>query len=167
MNIILCGFMGSGKSTVGKKLAKSIGYTFIDLDDYIEKQRNMSITDIFSKYGEENFRESETQSVKDISKLTNQVISLGGGTVLNPLNVEILKQYGKIFLLNVSPECVYERLKYDNKRPLLQTDDKLKKITELLEKRMPIYKQSADFIIETDNKSAEDVAKAIIEKINF
>lgn len=168
MNIILCGFMGSGKSTIGKLLARQLNAEFIDLDDYIVEKRGMTISDIFSKYGEENFRKSETQAAKNISKLDNLIVSLGGGTVVNPKNAEILKTSGKIILLYISPETVYQRLKNDKSRPLLQTKDKLKAITDMLEKRMPYYDAAADYKVNVDGKTKEEVLKEILKIIeNF
>ena len=163
MNIILCGFMGSGKSTIGRLLAEKLGRKFIDLDDYIVEKRGMSINDIFKKYGEENFRKSETQAAKNISKLENYVVSLGGGTVINPKNAEILKTGGKKILLNISPETVYERIKHDTSRPLLQTDDKIGAITNLLNSRLPFYNAAADFTITVDGKEKHEVMEEIIK----
>lgn len=167
MNIILCGFMGSGKSTIGKILAKRLNVGFIDLDHYITQKRGMSIPYIFEKFGEENFRKSETQAAKNISLLDNHIIALGGGTVVNPENAEILKQSGKIIMLDISAETVLSRLKNDKSRPLLNTDDKLATIKSMLNKRLPFYKNAADYIIKVDNKSSNEIADEIIKLINF
>ena len=163
MNIILCGFMGAGKSTIGKLLAEKLNRNFIDLDDYIVQKRGMSINEIFKKYGEENFRKSETQSVKNISLLDNHIIALGGGTVINPKNAQILKTSGKIIMLDVSPETVYKRLKNDKSRPLLQTDDKLKAITDMMNSRFPYYNDAADCKIVVDGKSKDEIIEEIIK----
>lgn len=163
MNIILCGFMGSGKSTIGRLLAKKLNRNFIDLDDYIVEKRGMAVSEIFKKYGEENFRKSETQSVKNISRLDNYIVSLGGGTVINPKNVEILKTSGKIIMLDISPETVYERLKNDTSRPLLQVEDKLKAISDMLNSRLPYYNAAADFKICVDNKKKEEISEEIMK----
>ena len=165
MNIILCGFMGSGKSTIGKLLAKKLDRKFIDLDDYIVQKRGMSINQIFKKYGEANFRKSETQSAKNLSLLDNHVIALGGGTVVNPKNAEILKTIGKIIMLDILPETVYERLKNDKSRPLLQTDDKLKAITDMMNSRLPYYSNAADYKISVDGKSKEKIIEEILKII--
>ena len=165
MNIILCGFMGSGKSTIGKLLADRLNRNFIDLDDYIVQKRGMSINEIFKKYGEENFRKSETQSAKNISLLDNHIIALGGGTVVNPKNAEILKTSGKIIMLDISPENVYQRLKNDKSRPLLQTDDKLKAITDMMNSRLPYYNNAADYKISVDGKCKEKIIEEIINII--
>ena len=165
MNIILCGFMGSGKSTIGKMLAKKLDRKFIDLDDYIVEKRGMSINEIFKKYGEANFRKSETQSAKNISLLDNHVVALGGGTVVNPENAEILKTSGKIIMLDISPETVYKRLKNDKSRPLLQTEDKLKAITDMMNSRLPYYNNATDYKICVDGKSKEQIIEEIIKII--
>ena len=165
MNIILCGFMGSGKSTIGKLLAKKLNRNFIDLDDYIVEKRKMKISEIFEKFGEENFRKSETQAVKNVSKLENHIISLGGGTVINHNNVEILKSSGKIIMLDIEPEEVYKRLKNDKSRPLLQTEDKLKAINDMMNKRLPYYNDAADIKIIVNGKQKEEVLEEILKII--
>lgn len=165
MNIILCGFMGSGKSTIGKLLAKKLNRNFIDLDDYIVEKRKMKISEIFEKFGEENFRKSETQAVKNVSKLENHIISLGGGTVINHNNVEILKSSGKIIMLDIEPEEVYKRLKNDKSRPLLQTEDKLKAIKEMMNKRLPYYNDAADIKITVNGKQKQEVLEEILKII--
>ena len=161
MNIILCGFMGCGKSTIGKFLAKKNNLKFIDSDEYIVETQKMSISDIFKSFGEEKFREIETLAIKDISAFNNYIVALGGGAVLNPLNAEILKNSGKIFFLNASANEVYKRLKNDTSRPLLQTEDKLTAITELLQKRLPLYINAADYIIDVNNKKIEEIVEEI------
>ena len=165
MNIILCGFMGCGKSTVGKSLSQKLGYDFIDLDEFIENLQKMTISNIFEKYGESGFRKLETEAISEITKSKNCVISLGGGAVLNPENVDIIKSNGKLFFLNISANEVYNRLKDDTSRPLLQTDDKLTAITTLLSKRLPIYESVADVKIDVDSKNTEDIVKEIVKNI--
>lgn len=166
MNIILCGFMGSGKTTIGKALSKRLNMRFIDLDDYIVEKRKMDIQYIFKMYGEENFRKSETQAAKNISKMDNCIISLGGGTVINQKNVEILKTNGVIVFLNISANEVYKRLKHNNSRPLLQTNDKLTKIKEMLSSRMPYYQKAADFTVNADNCTPAEATKKVLEILN-
>ena len=162
MNIILCGFMGCGKSTISKALAKKTQYNFIDLDEYIESKEKKSITNIFEEHGEKTFRKLETNAIKEIIKKDNYIISLGGGAVLNPENVEILKSNGKLFFLNISAQEVYNRLKDDTTRPLLQTDDKLSVIKNLLSQRLPVYNNVADYIIDVDGKDTNKIVKEII-----
>lgn len=157
-NIVLCGFMGCGKSTVGRNIAAKLNIPFIDSDDYIENKFNMKISGIFEKYGESYFREIEKESIAELSKMSNVVISTGGGVVLNSENVKALKNTGYIFYIEVTPQTVLDRLKDDTTRPLLQSENKLKAITDLLEKRSPIYKNAADFTVD-GNLSPECVSK--------
>lgn len=163
MNIILCGFMGCGKSTVGKAIANKINYNFIDSDEYIEHQENMSISEIFEKFGEDYFRNKETATISNISKLDHCVVSLGGGAVLNKENANIIKTSGKLFFLNISAQEVYNRLKDDTSRPLLQTDDKLSSISSLLTKRLPIYNEVADVRIDVDGKTVDELSEEILK----
>ena len=138
-NIILCGFMGSGKSTVGLLLAKKLGMSFIDLDTYIEKKEGMTVSKIFEKYGEPYFRNAEKNGL---------VIAAGGGTLVDKENADTFRTSGKIVLLDLPVEVIAERLKGDNSRPLLQRPDKDKAMRELYEKRMPLYKSAADITVD-------------------
>ncbi len=165
MNIILCGFMGCGKSTIGKSLAKKLNYNFIDSDEYIERVQNASITEIFNKFNEETFRKLETEAIKEIIKKDNCIISLGGGAVLNPENVKIIKSNGNIFFLNISAQEVYKRLDNDTSRPLLQTKDKFITISTLLQQRLPIYNSVSDYKIDVDGKNVDQIVKEIINFI--
>ncbi|MFH1563907.1 MAG: shikimate kinase [Nitrospirota bacterium] len=163
-NIILLGFMGSGKTTVGKLLAEKSHKDFVDLDDWIEKKAEMTINEIFDKNGEAYFRELEKKIVEKAGNiLTNTVISTGGGVILREKNVENLHQTGVLIWLKVSPEKVYERTKNAIYRPLLNCPDPLEKIKELLSFRTPYYTKSADYIIDTSNLTVEDVVTKIIE----
>lgn len=146
-NIILCGFMGCGKSTVGALLSKKLGMSFIDLDTYIEKKEGMSVSKIFDTHGEAYFRKLEREAAAELAKKNGLIIAAGGGTLVYKENVETFKTSGKIILLDVPAEVIMERLKGDTTRPLLQCDDKNKKIRELYEKRMPLYKQAADIAV--------------------
>ena len=149
-NLILCGFMGSGKSTVGKLLAEKLGTKFVDTDIYIEQLEGMTIPQIFEKHGEEYFRTKEREVCKELSQLKRTVISTGGGTLLNDENMKIMKQNGVIFLLNVSSRTVLTRLRADNTRPLLQRDDKEKAVKMLLSSRTPLYNRAADYVIDAE-----------------
>lgn len=160
-NIILCGFMGSGKTTIGKLLANKNSVEFIDTDAYIEKREGRSITNIFENDGESYFRCLENSLCKELSKKDNLVISVGGGTLQNDENVSFLKKNGYIFLLDVSADIIYERIKDDTSRPLLQKADKKSALTELYERRLPVYKSVSDFIIDADCTPAEAVERII------
>ena len=164
MNIILCGFMGSGKTTVADFLGTLTGKKVIDTDKYIENMENRTISEIFSLNGESFFRALETKAAFEISKLDNLIVATGGGMVLNPKNIEILKTSGKIVFLNVTVETILERLKNDTTRPLLQRQDKEKAVAELLASRLPLYNSSADIIVD-GNGNADDIAKEILLNI--
>lgn len=161
-NIVLIGFMGTGKSTIGKELSKQLTMDFIDIDEEIEKKENMAIREIFNKYGEQHFREIENNMVKLISKVENTVISCGGGVVLNPDNIEFLKNNGKIILLEASSEEILQRIKEDSNRPLLKGNMSLDHINEILEKRHLLYKNAADTVINTDKKEIKEICSEII-----
>lgn len=162
-NIILIGFMGCGKSTVGKVLAKKMRYTFLDTDQLIENQQRMSISKIFERKGEGWFRKIETDTVKDMMKNTHKtIISTGGGLPLDEKNSEMLKSLGFVVYLNVKRETVLKRLKGDNKRPLLTGDNVEKKVEQLISYRDPIYQIGAHLEIHTDNMSVDKVAEEII-----
>lgn len=163
MNIILCGFMGCGKSTIGKIVAKKTEREFVDLDNYIVDKQGMSINDIFKAKGEEYFRLAETDAIRELIEKDGLVLALGGGAVLKSENVSLLKSNGKIILLNVSAQTVYNRLKDDTTRPLLNTDDKLGEITRRLNDRNPVYTSAADEIIDANSADKEYIATEIIE----
>ena len=158
-NIILCGFMGSGKSSVGKSLAKMLDMRFIDVDEYIESNNKMPISSIFEKFGEKYFREQEKEASEFLGRLENTVISCGGGTVLNENNAKLLKKNGFLFYLSVSKETVIKRLAGDNTRPLLLNKGS-NEIFSLLESRAPVYKKVSDFTVNAD-ASVFDVALQI------
>lgn len=162
-NIILIGFMGSGKSTFGKWIAKHKDMEFIDTDDYIESKENMSINEIFETKGEEYFRELETSVVKELqAKLTNCVISVGGGLVVKPENQKLLANMGKVVYLE-TPKCeLIKRLSSSNNRPLLKDVNLSDRIDELMEKREEIYKKAATVKVDTANRDFEDMYKDII-----
>lgn len=165
MNIVLVGFMGSGKSAVGKILAGRLNMRFIDLDSEIEKDLGLTITEIFKKNGEEYFRSVETRIIRLFSLLDNQVIATGGGVVLKDENITELKRTGCIFYLSATPETVYRRIKEEVHRPLLagkKGDEALSEIKKILSFRREMYEKSGTEI-KTDGQSSEEVA-AEIEK---
>ena len=150
-NIILCGFMGCGKSTVGALFAKKNGMAFVDLDSYIEKQQNKTISDIFAESGEAYFRELEKQAAKELSEKNGLVVAAGGGTLTFPENVETFRKNGKIVLLDIPIETVAKRLENDTTRPLLNRPDKDKAMKKLYDKRLPLYRAAADIIVNGDD----------------
>lgn len=163
MNIFLCGFMGSGKTTVGKALSTDLNMDFIDLDKLIEIENNESINEIFKNKGEGFFRNLETEALKNVCKNDNQVVSLGGGAVLKQENVDIIKANGTLIFLEVEAKTVLKRLKNDTSRPLLNVDNKEAVIEKMLQERTPIYKNNADFTVNA-NKNSKNTA-SFIKKI--
>jgi len=163
-NIVLIGFMGSGKTVVSKVLSKKLKMKIKDTDELIEKTTKLKIKEIFAKYGEEYFREIEKKVVSNVSKRKNIIISTGGGIVKNELNIKNLKKNGIIVYLKNSFLTSVKRLKNKKDRPLFDHQN-LKNTKKLFNLRQKLYKNAADIIIKTDNKSIKEVAKEIIEKI--
>jgi len=168
-NIILEGFMGSGKSTVSEIISDKLDLELIDTDEAIEEAEGRKISDIFEQDGEEAFRDMETELVEMMvsDHMRETVISLGGGLPVREQNRELLKKAGKVVYLRTSPEAVYDRLKGDDTRPLLKSEDPLARIKELQDKRGKIYEEAADIIIDTDGKTPLEVADEIISSIGF
>lgn len=162
-NIVLTGFMGVGKNTIGKKLAKELGSKFVNTDDIIEKEEGITITQIFKKFGEKHFRELEKEVVKKVAQGKDQVISTGGGVVLDRENISNLKKNGVIIYLWASPEVIRERMKKETHRPLLEGVNREKRIEELLDYRKPFYKKSADYIVDTSHLSVEEAVEKILK----
>ncbi len=162
-NIILTGFMGSGKTAVGKELSHLLGWRIIDVDDEIVNEQNMTINEIFGKIGEPAFRDIETAMIRKVARNRNVIISTGGGAVLRQENMDILRDGGIIVCLWASPDTIFKRTKNDNRRPLLQVDDPLRKIRELLEHRRPFY-EKADLMINTEKKTPLQIAEEILEE---
>lgn len=161
--IVLIGFMGCGKSTIGKQLAEAFGYEFLDMDELIEKHEGTTISEIFATKGEAYFRNLETQAISgQLSDLRNKIISTGGGMPISPANHRPLKECGKVVYLKVSPETVLERLKHDTTRPLLQREDKEEAVRSLMAEREPVYTRLADVTIVTDGKSVERIVEEIL-----
>ena len=155
-NIVLVGFMGTGKTRIAKKVSESLGMKYISTDNMIEEKEKTSISDIFSEKGEGYFRKLEKEVIKDVSNMENIVIDAGGGVVIDPENVKNLKEKGIVICLWADPEVVLERTKKYTHRPLLNVSDPLEKIKELLEVRKPFYER-ADYHINTSKMSLEDV----------
>lgn len=166
MNIILIGFMGCGKSTIGIKLSYRMKQPYIDTDKYIEKNENCTIAELFEKVGEPGFRDIETETIKALvdSKLSNHVLSTGGGLPIREENAAILKKLGVVVWLRIKPETVYERLKNDNTRPLLQAQDPMKRICELMDMRAEAYERCSDVIVDVDGKTVERIMDEVFTK---
>ena len=163
-NIVLAGFMGTGKTFTGRALANRLGTKFIDTDTLIEKEAGITIPEIFKKFGEPHFRKLEREIVKRVSEENGAVIAVGGGAIVDPDNLADLKKKGIIICLTASPDLILSRVERNSDRPLLQVEDRIGKITELLEKRAPYYEQ-ADFTIDTDGKTPEQVADEILKTV--
>jgi shikimate kinase len=166
-NIALIGFMGAGKTTIAKALAKRINREFVELDSLIEREAGKSITDIFSQYGEIAFRELEIKVTKDISSYKNTVIACGGGIVLNQINIDRLKKESIIVYLAASPQILFGRLT-DTKdgRPLLNVDDIKSIIFELLKYRKLLYEKAADIMIDTTKMTVDSVVGDIVNTLS-
>lgn len=148
-NIILCGFMGCGKSSVGRRAAELMGRELCDLDRYIEEQAGLSVSEIFARFGEDGFRERETRAVREVAGTPGLIIASGGGTVLSETNVEAFhRERGLIVFLDAPLAALQERLKNDRRRPLLQVPDRRRVIEELYEKRIPLYRAAADVTVD-------------------
>ncbi len=165
-NIVLIGFMGSGKTTLGLKLSYLLRMPVEDTDKLIERQEGRSITQIFADDGEAYFRELETEMLRKCgNRKYERILSVGGGTPVNPVNRELLHKCGTVVYLRVAPETVYERLKNDTTRPLLQCEEPLEKIRELLAVRDAIYTECADIILDVDNRHSDELAEELLLKL--
>lgn len=166
-NIVLIGFMGSGKTSVGVKLSYRLRMVVEDTDKLIEKKEGKTISDIFAQEGEAYFRELETGLLKELGEgKTDKIYSVGGGTPVKEENRPLLKKLGLVVYLRIQPETVYERLKNDTTRPLLQCENPLEKIRELINSRREAYEECADFIIDVDELGLEEIIQKIQERIN-
>ena len=165
-NIILTGFMGVGKTSIGTRLARDLGYTFVDTDELIEADQKTTITEIFAQKGEPYFRDVETRIIRTVLENGNQVVSTGGGAVIRDDNREAFKEAGLVVCLTARPEVIYERIKHETHRPLLKVPDPLAKIRDLLESRATFYGQ-ADLIIDTSEKSVDEAVREIKQKVRY
>lgn len=165
-NIILIGFMGCGKTTVGLRLSYRLRRTVLDTDKIIEREEQRIISDIFATDGEAYFRDRETDCLRKLTdSASNQIISVGGGLPMREVNRELLHELGQVFYLRATGETIYERLRGDTTRPLLQGDDPLTKIRTLLEERDPHYRAAADVVITVDDRSFQDILDEIEKKV--
>jgi shikimate kinase len=161
VNLALIGFMGTGKTSVGRLVAEQLHFEFLDTDDLIQTRTGRSIADIFTKDGEPAFRALERQVVGELTARRQTVIATGGGLPAEPANLTSLKTHALVACLWASKEKIWERVRNQSHRPLLHDSDPKRKIRELLELRAPFYQQ-ADVLINTDQRSAREVAQQII-----
>jgi shikimate kinase len=164
MNIVILGFMATGKTSVAKELSNRLGMKYISTDELIEEREKKTIPQVFKEYGESYFRKVETEIVRQISKMDNLVIDTGGGVVLNGENIKDLRKNGILFCLKAKPEVILKRTQKDSYRPLLRTDDKLSRIKELLQKRQ-VYYNRIENSIDTSNITIQEVAEKIIRML--
>ncbi|MGF7185837.1 shikimate kinase [Desulfitispora alkaliphila] len=164
-NIVLVGFMGVGKTTVGRKLAKRLKKVFVDTDGEIEQLVDMSTTQIFKTYGEKRFRSEETLMLRKLSRVRNSVISTGGGIVLNDVNREIIRKIGTVIWLKASASSCIARVGGGKGRPLLRSKNINNSVISLMEKREELYRDLAHITVQTDNVNVDFVVETIIKKI--
>ena len=166
VNIALIGFMGVGKTSVGRLVAEQLHFDFLDTDDLIQSQTGRTIADIFKTDGEAAFRELEAKVVGEIAARTKTVIATGGGLPANPANLASLKTHSLVVCLWLPPEKIWERVKNQSHRPLLHDPDPQKKIRDLLAAREPFYKQ-ADVLLNTELRSVREVAQQVVHQFRL
>ncbi len=161
-NIILIGFMGSGKTSVGRQLAQQLSYRFYDTDQLLEERAKDTISHIFSEHGEEYFRDMETELLRELAAGLNEtVLATGGGLPLREQNAKLLQDIGYVIFLKASRETIVERLKEDITRPLLQGEELEQRVDRLLKGRLPFYEKAAHKIITTDNRTVDEIAASV------
>lgn len=165
-NIALIGFMGTGKSAVGRQLAEQLRYELVDTDELIESRTGQTINEIFRLKGEPAFRELEKQVVAELTTRSQIVISCGGGLAANQANLDSMKTHALVICLWAAPEKIWQRVRNQTHRPLLQDPDPMAKIKSLLAAREPFYRQ-ADVIVNTDLRSVKIVTQQVIHQFEF
>jgi shikimate kinase len=165
-NLALIGFMGTGKSSVGRLVADALRFTFLDTDDVIEARAGKPISEIFAQEGEPVFRKLECGLVEELARRERTVIATGGGLPVNPANLASLKTHALVVCLWASPEKILERVGHQDHRPLLKVPDPLEKIRSLLAVREPFYRQ-ADVLVNTEFRSVRDVAQQVIHQYHL
>lgn len=164
-NIVLIGFMGAGKSTISEFLKTVFAMDVIEMDQIIAERQGMTISDIFETYGEEYFRDLETNLLIEMQSKKNMVISCGGGVPMRERNVAEMKKNGRVVLLTAKPETILNRVKDNHDRPLLEGNKTVSYITDLMEKRREKYQAAADIVIETDGKSELEICEELVKKL--
>lgn len=164
MKIVLIGFMGTGKSSLGRLLARELNFSFVDTDALIEERQGRSITELFALDGEPFFRQLERDLARELAPARQVVISTGGGFPLEPENIRVLRPNGLIVALKATPEMIYQRIKHETHRPLLAHADPLNRITTLLKTREAVY-QNADLTLDTTHRSLEAMAAEVIAAV--
>ncbi len=164
-NIILVGFMGTGKTRIGQEVAKRLGLEFVDMDDIIVERAGKPIPEIFADDGEPHFRSLERQVVIDLSEASGHVIATGGGVVLNPDNIRDYSDRGLVICLSATPEVILARVEHDTNRPLLNADDKMAKIRGILDTRQPLY-DAIPNQVDTSDLTVDEVVDRVVTLYN-
>jgi shikimate kinase len=160
--LALVGLPGSGKSTVGRQLARRLGLPFIDADQVIESRLGCSIREFFEREGEERFRDLESEALDQLTRQHPGVLSTGGGVVLRPLNRQILRERTTVFYLRTTPEEIYRRLRHDKVRPLLQVSDPLARLRDLFDQRDPLYREVAHHVVDSPRPTISALVQHIL-----
>jgi len=160
-NLILVGFMGTGKTVVGRAAARALSFDYVDTDDIIERRAGKSITRIFAEDGEPRFRDLETEVLRSLAALERHVVATGGGCVQRDENWQSMRRAGLVVCLSARPEVIFERTRRETHRPLLQTPDPMARIRELLDYREPFYAR-ADYTIDTSDLTVEEVVARLV-----
>ena len=161
------GLPGSGKTTIGRQLARRLGVSFVDSDHVIEERLGCSIREFFAREGEDSFRDVEEQVLDDLSQHHEGVMATGGGSCLRPNNRQRLHERGQVIYLRSTPEDVYRRVKHDTARPLLQVDDPMGRLRTLYETRDALYRETAHFVIETGRPSVSTLVNMILMQLDL
>ena len=164
-NLILVGLMGSGKTTMGRALAKHMGKAFVDSDEEIQQRTGVTIPHIFDIEGETGFRQRETAAIRDLVERDDMVLATGGGAVLAEQSRELMQQNGIVIYLKASVQDLWQRTRHDRNRPLLQTADPHAKLTELFQQRDPLYLQVADIVMQSGKQSAHALMLHLVDEI--
>ena len=164
-NIVLIGFMGAGKSTISDFLQNVFAMDVVEMDQIIAQRQGMSISDIFETYGEQYFRDLETNLLIEMQSRSNVVISCGGGTPMRECNVVEMKKNGRVVLLTAKPETILDRVKNNHDRPLIENNKTVSFIADLMEKRRAKYEAAADIIIETDGKNELEICEELVHRL--
>ncbi|WP_296444992.1 shikimate kinase [Rhodoferax sp. UBA5149] len=167
VSIALIGLPGSGKSTVGRQLARRLQLPFVDSDQVIEQQLGCSIRDYFEREGEDRFRDIEESVIDQLTQNQGSVLSTGGGVVLRPANRRHLRERGQVIYLNSSPDELFRRLRHDVNRPLLQVANPLSRLRDLHALRDPLYRETAHFIVETGRPSVATLVNMIVMQLEL
>lgn len=168
-NIILIGFMGCGKSTIGRELKRMLGFHWIDTDTAIETRAQCRITEIFAREGEEGFRDRETAALRELleQNIQSTIVSTGGGAVLREENRAILRQLGYVVWLRANADTIYHRTRKNRDRPILQTENPRAVIEGLLQQREPIYRECAHLIIDVAGLNRTEISAGIVESARY